>query len=176
MKNWLTHPLVRKSIGRKILNTFLDKCKVPQIRPLFDNGNLLTECKGNFIWIFCEAMHPFVTDSILPTLNHNFFMICWILVSCWVKRQNWTRFDQVIEFYFLLRNFPKINRFWLILAQFLLTSSLFWNFFFIFWKNLSKWTFLPKIVKIAFFLPEIRGWGKFTPPPPRWGFLKRPPR
>ena len=90
-----------------------------------------------------------------------FFMICEkfnVLASIWwVNHQNWTIFDEVMGFSFLLRNFPDFDRFLLILAQNLLTSSLFLNFLDVFWKYLWKWVFLPKFIKITFFLLEI--WG-----------------
>ena len=78
-------------------------------------------------------------------------------------------------FSFLLRNFPDFDRFLLILAQNLLTSSLFLNFLDVFWKYLWKWVFLPKFIKIAFFLLEIWGWCKFAPPPPQDGGFGDPP-
>ena len=56
----------------KILNTFLNKCKVPRIPPLFDNSNFLTDCKEKatlFNEYFAKQCTPFETDSILPTLN-----------------------------------------------------------------------------------------------------------
>ena len=90
----------------------------------------------------------FTTCQIRSTINQDFAICRQLNVLAfiwWVKHQNWTIFDQVIGFYFLLRNFPDFDRFWLILAQFVLTSSLFWNFFDIFRNNSSNWTFLPKI-------------------------------
>ena len=90
-----------------------------------------------------------------------FFMICEkfnvLATIWWVNHQNWIRFDQVMAFHFLLGNFPDFDRFWLILAQFLLMSSLFLNFFDFFLKYLWKGTFLPKIIKVAFLLQKILG-------------------
>ena len=92
---------------------------------------------------------------------HDFFMICRkfnvLAFILWVKHQNWTIFDEVIGFCFLLRNFPDFDWILRILAQNLLTSSLSLNFLHVFLKYLWKWTFLPKIMKIAFFPQEI--WG-----------------
>ena len=107
----------------------------------------------------------YLREFIVICSKFNVLALIW-----WVNHQNWTRFDEVIGFYFLLRNFPDFDRFLLILAQFVLTSSLFWIFFDISRQNSSNWTFLPKILKIALFLQKIWGWGKFTPPPQDGGF------
>ena len=75
----------------------------------------------------------------------------------WVYHRNWTKFDRVIEFYFLLRNFPKIHRFWLILAQFLLTSSLFWIFSSFYERTHQREHFCQKLLKLHYSFPRYEG-------------------
>ena len=60
-----------------------------------------------------------------------------------------------IRICFYLENFVDFTWFWLILAQILLTSSLFSTFFDFSRQESSKWTFSPKMVKTAFYLKKI---------------------
>ena len=78
-------------------------------------------------------------------------------------------------FSFLLRNFPDFDRFLLILAKNLLTSSLFLNFLDVFWKYLWKWVFLPKFIKIAFSFWKYEG-GANLHQPPKMGVSETPPK
>ena len=53
----------------KILNTFLNKCKIPRIPPLFEGGSFITDCKEKatlFNDYFAKQCTPFATDSVLP--------------------------------------------------------------------------------------------------------------
>ena len=56
----------------KILNSFLNKCKVPRIPPLLENNNFITDCKEKatlFNDYFAKQCTPFLTDSVLPTVS-----------------------------------------------------------------------------------------------------------
>ena len=56
----------------KIMNEFLNKCKIPRIPPLFTNGNFVVSCKDKaqiFNKYFSEQCTPLVTDSVLPQLH-----------------------------------------------------------------------------------------------------------
>ena len=58
----------------KILNTFLNKCKVPRIPPLFENSTFISDCKEKatvFNEYFARQCTPFATDSILPPLSYH---------------------------------------------------------------------------------------------------------
>ena len=107
------------------------------------------------------------------------FSIVWnfkALAFIWgVNHWFWVKIGENIRIYFCLENFLDFTWFWLILAQILLTSSLFSTFFDFSRQESSKWTFSPKMVKIAFFLRKIWGWCKFASPIPRWGFRRPPP-
>jgi hypothetical protein len=57
----------------KILNTFLNKIKVPRIPPIFHDGDFITDCKEKatkFNDYFALQCTPFVTDSVLPPLTY----------------------------------------------------------------------------------------------------------
>ena len=94
----------------------------------------------------------------------------------WVYHQNWTKFDRVIEFYFLLRNFPKIHRFWLILAQFLLTSSLFWIFSSFYERTHQREHFCQKLLKLHYSFPRYEGGVNLPHSPPKMGVSETPPK
>ena len=56
----------------KILNKFLNKCKVPRIPPLFVQDKFITNCKEKasiFNNFFTQQCTPFVNDSELPALR-----------------------------------------------------------------------------------------------------------
>ena len=58
----------------KIINTFLNKCKVPRIPPLFENKCFVTDCKEKaaiFNNYFAKQCTPFLTDSVLPPLAYH---------------------------------------------------------------------------------------------------------
>ena len=58
----------------KILNGFLNKCKIPIIPPLLVDGNSITNCKEKasiFNTYFAEQCTPFLTDSTLPSLVYH---------------------------------------------------------------------------------------------------------
>ena len=58
----------------KILNGFLNKCKVPRIPPLFMNQNFITDCKKKaeiFNEYFSKQCTPFQTGSTLPSLFYH---------------------------------------------------------------------------------------------------------
>ena len=58
----------------KILNIFLNKCKVPRIPPLFENNSFVTDCKEKatiFNNYFAHQCTPFLTDSVLPPLTYH---------------------------------------------------------------------------------------------------------
>ena len=58
----------------KILNSFLNKCKVPRIPPLYENRSFITDCKEKatlFNNYFAKQCTPFLTDSVLPPLVHH---------------------------------------------------------------------------------------------------------
>ena len=58
----------------KILNGFLNKCKVPRIPPLFMDGNFITDCIEKatvFNNYFAKQCTPFQTGSILPPLVYH---------------------------------------------------------------------------------------------------------
>ena len=135
-----TYPGVLKKIWRHdvIWRQFTSFGHLPDWRPVKSGTR-----KFGF-WNFCDIFIIFGKFNVLAFI--------W-----WVNHQNWTRFDQVMEFYFLLRNIPDFERFWLIFAQFLMTSSLFLKINDFFLKYLWKGTFLPKIIKITFLLQKIQG-------------------
>ena len=57
----------------KILNSFLNKCKIPRIPPLFVDDNFIVSCRDrakNFNDYFASQCTPFVNDSILPPLSY----------------------------------------------------------------------------------------------------------
>ena len=69
----LADPTTGSKTYWKILNTFLNKCKVPRIPPIFEGSNFITDCKekatqfNNYFALQCT---PFVTDSVLPPLTY----------------------------------------------------------------------------------------------------------
>ena len=67
--------LADRTTGRKtywkIMNEFLNKCKVPRIPPLLSDNIFVTNCKDKatmFNNFFAKQCTPFVTDSVLPNL------------------------------------------------------------------------------------------------------------
>ena len=70
----LADPSTSSKTYWKILNGFLNKCKIPRIPPLFVDGNFITNCKEKasiFNKYFAEQCTPFLTDSILPPLVYH---------------------------------------------------------------------------------------------------------
>ena len=56
----------------KILNNFLNKCKVPRIPPLFENNCFISDCKEKatvFNDYFAKQCTPFLTNSVLPPVT-----------------------------------------------------------------------------------------------------------
>ena len=69
----LADPKTAQKTYWKILNSFLSKCKIPRIPPLFIDGNFIVNCKDRakiFNDYFASQCTPFVNDSILPPLSH----------------------------------------------------------------------------------------------------------
>ena len=67
----LADPSTSKKTYWKIINGFLNKCKVPRIPPLFCQGKFFTDCKQKatiFNNYFAKQCTPFLTDSVLPNL------------------------------------------------------------------------------------------------------------
>ena len=70
----LADPTTTTKTYWKILNGFLNKCKIPRIPPLFANGNFVTECIEKatiFNDYFAKQCTPFQTGSILPPLVYH---------------------------------------------------------------------------------------------------------
>ena len=70
----LTDPSTGSKKYWKILNTFLNKCKIPRIPPLFENGSFVTDCREKatiFNNYFAKQCTPFLTNSVLPTLAYH---------------------------------------------------------------------------------------------------------
>ena len=70
----LADPNIESKTYWKIINIFLNKCKVPRIPPLFENNNFLTDCKEKatlFNDYFAKQCTPFLTDSVLPPLVYH---------------------------------------------------------------------------------------------------------
>ena len=70
----LADPSTSRKTYWKIINGFLNKCKVPRIPPLFFEGNFFTDCKQKatiFNNYFAKQCTPFLTDSILPNLVYH---------------------------------------------------------------------------------------------------------
>ena len=69
----LADPSTGPKVYWKILNTFLNKCKVPRIPPLFTDNNFITDCKEKatlFNDYFAKQCTLFNTDSVLPPLEY----------------------------------------------------------------------------------------------------------
>ena len=69
----LADPTTGQKIYWKILNRFLNKCKVPRIPPLFVNDKFITDCKQKasiFNDFFSSQCTPFFNDSELPALHY----------------------------------------------------------------------------------------------------------
>ena len=69
----LADPSTGPKVYWKILNTFLNKCKVPRIPPLFTDNNFITDCKEKatlFNDYFAKQCTLFITDSVLPPLQY----------------------------------------------------------------------------------------------------------
>ena len=57
----------------KILNKFLNKCKIPRIPPLLVNSNFIVNCHEKakiFNDFFAAQCTPFTNDSVLPNLAY----------------------------------------------------------------------------------------------------------
>ena len=70
----LADPSTSSKAYWKILNSFLNKCKIPRIPPLFVEGNFITNCKekaSTFNKYFAAQCTPFQTDSVLPGLVYH---------------------------------------------------------------------------------------------------------
>ena len=70
----LAHPSTGQKTYWKILNGFLNKCKVPRIPPLFEEGNFITNCVEKatvFNNYFAKQCTPFETGSTLPALTYH---------------------------------------------------------------------------------------------------------
>ena len=70
----LADPSTSKKTYWKIINGFLNKCKIPRIPPLFFEGNFITDCKHKatiFNNYFAEQCTLFQTDSVLPPLIYH---------------------------------------------------------------------------------------------------------
>ena len=58
----------------KVMNKFMNKCKVPRVPPLFENNKFITNCfeKATFFnSYFSEQCTPFSTESVLPGITFN---------------------------------------------------------------------------------------------------------
>ena len=56
------------------MNTFLNKCKVPRVPPLFENNKFITNCLENatiFNSYFSEQCTPLPTERVLPGITFN---------------------------------------------------------------------------------------------------------
>ena len=65
----LANPNTAQKTYWKILNTFLNKCKIPRIPPLCVDNKFITDCKDKakqFNLFFASQCTPFTTDSVLP--------------------------------------------------------------------------------------------------------------
>ena len=70
----LADPSTSRKTCRKIINGFLNKCKVPRIPPLLFEGNFFTDCKHKatiFNNYFAKQCTPFQTNSKLPNLVYH---------------------------------------------------------------------------------------------------------
>ena len=68
----LADPTTGQKIYWKIMNKFLNKCKVPRIPPLFVQGNFITDFKEKasiFNDYFTSQCTPILNDSVLPDFN-----------------------------------------------------------------------------------------------------------
>ena len=67
----LADPAMGAKTYWKILNTFLNKCKIPRIPPLFTNNSFVTDCKEKatlFNDYFAKQCTLFETESMLPPM------------------------------------------------------------------------------------------------------------
>ena len=70
----LANPTTGPKLYWKIMNRFLNKCKIPRIPPLLDIGIYVTDCKQKasiFNKYFALQCTPFLTNSVLPVLRHH---------------------------------------------------------------------------------------------------------
>jgi hypothetical protein len=68
----LADPSTGQKIYWKILNKFLNKCKIPRIPPLFVQDKFITNCKEKasiFNNFFSSQCTPLLNDSVLPALR-----------------------------------------------------------------------------------------------------------
>ena len=68
----LANPKTGQKSYWKIVNKFLNKCKVPRVPPLFENNKFITSCLDKatiFNSYFAEQCTPLVTESVLPGLT-----------------------------------------------------------------------------------------------------------
>ena len=67
----LADPKTGKKSYWKLMNRFLNKCKIPRVPPLFQNNKFITNCIDKaslFNSYFAEQCTPYDTDSVLPGL------------------------------------------------------------------------------------------------------------
>ena len=72
MGNKLANPNTAQKTYWKILNTFLNKCKLPRIPPLFIDGKYVTKCSEkatHFNNYFASQCTPLNNDSTLPDFS-----------------------------------------------------------------------------------------------------------
>ena len=70
----LANPTTGQKTYWKILNRFLNKCKIPRIPPLLVDGKYITNCREKasiFNDFFASQCTPFVNGSVLPPLNYH---------------------------------------------------------------------------------------------------------
>ena len=71
--NKLADPKLARKTYWKIINKFLNKCKIPRIPPLFVNSNFVLNCKEKakiFNDFFAAQCTPFVNNSTLPHITY----------------------------------------------------------------------------------------------------------
>ena len=70
----LSNPTTGQKTYWKILNRFLNKCKIPRIPPLFINNKYITDCKEKasiFNGFFASQCTPLDNGSVLPAFHYN---------------------------------------------------------------------------------------------------------
>ena len=68
----LADPTTGQKVYWRILNTFLNKCKIPRIPPLFVDNKFITNCKEKasiFNDFFSKQCTPLANASVLPQLS-----------------------------------------------------------------------------------------------------------
>ena len=69
----LANPATGQKTYWKIVNKFLNKCKVPRIHPLLIQDKYITNCKDKAVLFnnyFTSQCSPIVNDSELPVMNY----------------------------------------------------------------------------------------------------------